>query len=156
MNSNEGHPEHDALEKLIRKYLAERGDSGMMEHMADTVLQKSPEVVPSPEREADMISRLKNRFPARPSGKKIALGWALRPTIAVVGTVAAAVALMLLLAKPNENTGIGSPTETNVLQGAGTADKADDAFRFDIPNVPDTTAPDSLEESSGRRGTPKK
>lgn len=63
------HSEHDALNEILRRYLAESDSAeqdGLMERAAESVFAESPTVTPSASREADMLHRLRQGFPEAP------------------------------------------------------------------------------------------
>ena len=69
MNSQGKHSEHqDPLDDLLRRYLLENDPEtedgvSLLDLAGERVLSMSPTVMPSPEREAAMVDRLKERFP---------------------------------------------------------------------------------------------
>ncbi|MEM0997375.1 MAG: hypothetical protein AAGN35_09865 [Bacteroidota bacterium] len=63
------HSEHDALNDILRRYLAESEaaeQEGFMERAAESVFAAAPTVTPSASREADMLNRLRQSFPEPP------------------------------------------------------------------------------------------
>jgi uncharacterized protein YciU (UPF0263 family) len=128
MESPNLNSKHDALDELLRRYLLEKDESGLMEANADAVFADPPKVIPSAAREADMIKRLQQRFPERQRPPVRARRNLLRRTLFATGGLALACTLLLLWLDPlsgvranNQNT-----KRNNELIGEGTSGKAGD------------------------------
>ncbi|HHG83999.1 MAG TPA: hypothetical protein ENJ82_04555 [Bacteroidetes bacterium] len=111
MESKGKHSERDALDEILRRYLAENDTAsgeGLMELAAESVFSESPTVTPSASREADMLNRLRKTFPEAPLPGPTSGVPPLRAGLISVGVIAVLATAFLLIFNPfstsNETT----------------------------------------------------
>jgi hypothetical protein len=96
---------HDALDEILRRYLAEHdvaapdGES-LMEMAANSVLSQPPKVTPSAEKEAEMIARLQAQFPEGPQPGPAGPGVGLKYGLLGIGVFAVLTLAILLFVNP--------------------------------------------------------
>ena len=152
MESPNSHNHHDALDELLRRYLLEKDQSGLLEANAQAVFADPPKVIPSPAREADMIKRLQQRFPeaSRPAFR--ARPNLLRRSLIGVGVMAVAASVLLILLDPLSGVRAGNQTSkaSHDLVGHGTSGQVPDentariALEEHISLLEGTGNPDNL------------
>lgn len=96
---------HDALDEILRRYLAEHDAAspdgeGLMEMAASSVLSQPPKVTPPPAREAEMIARLQAQFPEGPQPGPSGPGIGLKYGLFGVGALAVLTLAILLFLNP--------------------------------------------------------
>lgn len=140
MESPNQNSQHDALDELLRRYLLEKDESGLMEANAEAVLADPPKVIPSAAREADMIRRLQQRFPERQRPPVRARRNLFRHTLVGTGAVALVATVLLLWLDPL--SGVRASRQYSQAQkdlvGSGTSGKVGDenTARIEVePNI---------------------
>ena len=116
---------HDALDALLRRYLAEQDKTGLLESAGESMLAGPPQITPSEAREADMIQRLKNRFPETPA-PTVPPGWQLRHSFIVATAAMILISLGLLWLDPLGDARTAHSFPTHRLSGHGTASQVGD------------------------------
>ncbi|MEM7035955.1 MAG: hypothetical protein AAF570_03175 [Bacteroidota bacterium] len=104
------------MNEILRRYMLENNPTGpggepLMEAAAEAVFNSEPEVTPTPEREADMVSRLQQNFPESPIPGPAAGTSALKMGLIGTGALILVTTVILLVFNP---FGSDTPTNTNV------------------------------------------
>lgn len=161
MESQGPNSKRDALDELLRRYMLERDQSGLLDTIGESMLAGPPTVTPSEAREADMIRRLQQRFPDTKRPAVRARRRLLKPALIATGAVVVLSFLILLWMNPfagDDNT----KTLPQGLLGTGTSSEVPDggvnSLRHEIKENtsllegtgnPDPTSSGHNEEVSG-------
>jgi hypothetical protein len=106
---------HDALDEILRRYLAEHDvaapdGEGLMEAAANSVLSQPAKVTPSAAKEAEMIARLQAQFPEGPQPGPSGFSAGLTYGLIGVGVFAVLTLAFLLIFNPFSNDTATLPT----------------------------------------------
>lgn len=107
MESQGKHSEHDALNEILRRYLAENDSAegeGLMDLAAESVFSEPPTVTPTAAREADMLHRLRQTFPEAPQPGPTSGVSGLRLGLLAAGALAVLTTATLLIVNPFSTT----------------------------------------------------
>ena len=150
MESPHQNSHQDALDELLRRYLLEKDDSGLMEVNANAVFADPPKVLPSSAREADMIQRLKQRFPEAKRPPVRATRSLFRRSLIGAGSLALVATILFAWLDPLSGVRNRSQQTLKTLIGTGTSGRVPDenTTRTEIqPNISlleETENPDLL------------
>lgn len=134
---------HDALDEILRRYLAEHDvaspdGEGLMEMATNSVLAQPPKITPSAAKEAEMIAKLQANFPANPIPGPTSPGKMFRYGFYGIGALAVVVTAILLVFSPfsNENSSLRAKQALENTFGEPTP-LADEVGEF-VPNADPT------------------
>jgi hypothetical protein len=133
---------HDALDEILRRYLAEHDvaspdGEGLMEMATNSVLAQPPKITPSAAKEAEMIAKLQANFPANPVPGPTSPGKMFRYGFYGLGALAVLTTAILLIFSPfsSENSGLSNPQANENTIGSTPA------LGGDAGDFPETEAP---------------